>query len=124
MGMLDGLVEGMVGAEMVYVVNGILQKHGGVSGVVDQLKTQGLGPAVSSWVSDTSGIVTGNPSLQSVTPQQMHQTFGDQTINELAAKSGLTPQQLTEKLAQVLPHAINAATPGGVVPPAGTPPAA
>jgi uncharacterized protein YidB (DUF937 family) len=118
MGMLDGLVEGMVGAEMVYVVNGILQKHGGVSGVVDQLKTQGLGPSVSSWVSDTTGTFTGG---QSVTPQQMHQAFGDQTINELAAKSGLTPQQLTEKLAQVLPHAINAATPGGVVPPAGTP---
>ncbi|HEY5338321.1 MAG TPA: YidB family protein [Rhizomicrobium sp.] len=117
MGMLDGLVEGMVGAEMVYVVNGILQKHGGVSGVVDQLKTQGLGPAVNSWISDTT-------TNMSVTPAQMHQAFGDQTINELAAKSGLTPQELTQKLAQVLPHAVNAATPGGVVPPAGTPPPA
>jgi uncharacterized protein YidB (DUF937 family) len=51
----------------------------------------------------------------------MHQAFGDQTINELAAKSGLTPQEVAQKLAQVLPHAINAATPNGVVPPAPTP---
>jgi uncharacterized protein YidB (DUF937 family) len=114
MGLLNGLVEGMVGAEMVYVVNGILQKHGGVSGVVNQLQTQGLGPAVNSWISDGTNVA--------VTPQQMHQAFGEQTINELAAKSGLTPQELAEKLAQVLPHAINAATPNGVVPPAGTVP--
>ncbi len=114
MGLLDGLVEGMVGAEMVYVVNGILQKHGGVQGVVDQLHSQGLGPAVNSWISEGSNIA--------VSPLQMHQAFGDQTINELAAKSGLTPQELAEKLAQVLPHAVNAATPNGVVPPAGAPP--
>jgi uncharacterized protein YidB (DUF937 family) len=116
MGLLDGLVEGMVGAEMVYVVNGVLQRHGGIQGVVNQLQTQGLGPAVNSWISE-------GPNAP-VTPQQVHQAFGDQTINELAAKSGLTPQELAEKLAQVLPHAVNAATPGGVVPPAGTPPAA
>jgi uncharacterized protein YidB (DUF937 family) len=114
MGLLDGLVEGMVGAEMVYVVNGLIQKHGGIQGVVNQLQTNGLGPTVNSWIAD-------GPNA-SVTPTQVHQAFGEQTINELAAKSGLTPQELAQKLAQVLPHAVDAATPGGVVPPAGTPP--
>lgn len=109
MGLLDNLVEGMVGAEMVYVVNGLIQKHGGIQGVVNQLQSQGLGSTVNSWIEE-------GPNAP-VTPAQVHQAFGDQTINELAAKSGLTPEELKQKLAQVLPHAVDAATPNGVVPP-------
>jgi len=29
---------------------------------------------------------------------------------------GMTPEELSQKLAQVLPHTVNALTPGGVVP--------
>src|ERR1700712_4874701 len=32
MGFLDGMIGGMVGAEMVTVVNGLIEKHGGVQG--------------------------------------------------------------------------------------------
>lgn len=52
MGLLDGLIGGMVGAEMVTVVNGLIEKHGGVQGVVNQLQTQGLGATVNSWIAD------------------------------------------------------------------------
>ena len=37
-------------------------------------------------------------------------------IAELAAKAGLSPQELAQRLAQVLPQAIDKLTPGGVVP--------
>jgi uncharacterized protein YidB (DUF937 family) len=114
MGMLDGLVEGMVGAEMVYVVNGILQKHGGMQGVMGQLQSQGLGPSVSSWMSE-------GPTAAPATPDQMHQAFGTQTINDLAAKSGLTPDELAQKLAQVLPHAVSASASTGTPPPPANP---
>jgi uncharacterized protein YidB (DUF937 family) len=113
--MLDGLVEGMVGAEMVYVVNGILQRHGGIGGVVNQLQTQGLGSSVSSWMSE-------GPMAAPATPDQMHQAFGTQTINELAAKSGMTPDELAQKLATVLPHAVNAASTNTGTPPPAAPP--
>jgi uncharacterized protein YidB (DUF937 family) len=108
MGLLDGLIGGMVGAEMVTVVNGLIEKHGGVQGVVNQLRTNGLGQTVNSWIADGTNapISTG----------EVHKAFGEQTINELAAKSGLSPQELTAKLAQVLPHAVDALTPGGEVP--------
>jgi uncharacterized protein YidB (DUF937 family) len=115
MGMLDGLVEGMVGAEMVYVVNGILQKHGGMQGVMGQLQSQGLGPSVSSWMSQ-------GPTAAPATPDQMHQAFGTQTINDLAAKSGLTPDELAQKLATVLPHAVNASASSTGTPPPPMPP--
>jgi len=37
MGMLDGLLGGIVGAEMATAVNSFIQQHGGVQGVVAQL---------------------------------------------------------------------------------------
>jgi uncharacterized protein YidB (DUF937 family) len=37
-------------------------------------------------------------------------------INQLAAKVGMTPQELSAKLAQVLPGAIDKLTPAGTVP--------
>ncbi|HXC54865.1 MAG TPA: YidB family protein [Rhizomicrobium sp.] len=108
MGMLDGLIGGMVGAEMINVVNGLIQQHGGVQGIVSQLQSQGLGSTVQSWVAQ-------GPNTP-VTPAQMHQAFGEQTINQLAAKAGMSPQDLAAKLATVLPHAVDALTPNGVVP--------
>ena len=107
MGMLDGLLGGAVGAEMVTVVNGFIEKHGGVSGIVSQFEKQGLGPTVKSWVS------TG-PN-QPVTGDQLHQAFGPM-LNEFAAKMGISPQDLAGKLATVLPQAIDKLTPTGAVP--------
>lgn len=48
MGSFDGIIGGIVGAEMATVVNGIIEKHGGLSGVVSQFQQQGLGPTIKS----------------------------------------------------------------------------
>jgi uncharacterized protein YidB (DUF937 family) len=106
MGMLDGLLGGAVGAEMVTVVNGLIQKHGGVQGIIAQLEEQGLGSTVRSWV--------GNGANQPITADQVHQAFGSDTIKQLAAKVGMTPEDLAAKLSQILPQAIDKLTPGGV----------
>lgn len=108
MGFLDGLLGGLVGGEMATVVNGLIEKHGGVQGIVTQLQQQGLGSTVKSWVE------TG--ANQPISADQIHQAFGQGTLAELAAKVGLTPQELSQKLAQILPQAIDKLTPGGVVP--------
>jgi uncharacterized protein YidB (DUF937 family) len=107
MGMLDGILGGVVGAEMATVVNGLIQKHGGVQGIVAQLEQQGLGGTVRSWVASGAN--------QAITPDQIHQAFGSDTVKELAAKVGLSPDVLAAKLAQLLPQAIDHLTPGGVV---------
>ncbi len=106
MGLLDGLLGGAVGAEMVTVVNGLIEKHGGVQGIVAQLEQQGLGNTVRSWV--------GTGANQPISADQIHQAFGSDTVKQLAAKVGMTPQDLASKLSQILPQAIDKLTPGGV----------
>jgi len=108
MGMFDGILGGLVGAEMATVVNGLIQKHGGVQGIVAQLEQQGLGGTARSWI--------GTGANQPISADQIHQVFGSDTVKELAAKVGLSPDVLAAKLSQVLPQAIDKLTPAGVVP--------
>jgi uncharacterized protein YidB (DUF937 family) len=107
MGLLDGLLGGVVGAEMATVVNSLIEKHGGIQGIVSQLEQQGLGGTVRSWV--------GTGANQPITADQIHQAFGSDTVKQLAAKVGMTPEDLAAKLSQLLPQAIDKLTPGGVV---------
>jgi uncharacterized protein YidB (DUF937 family) len=108
MGLLDGLIGGAVGAEMATVVDQFIQKHGGVSGIVNQMQQQGLGPTVQSWI--------GNSPNQPISAAQVHQAFNPEVMRELAAKAGLNPQDLEQKLSQVLPQVIDRLTPNGSVP--------
>jgi uncharacterized protein YidB (DUF937 family) len=105
MGLLDGLIGGAVGAEIATVVNGLIEKHGGVQGIIAQLEQQGLGGMARSWV--------GTGPNQPITADQIHQAFGSDTVRQLAAKVGLSPQDLAEKLSSILPQAIDKLTPGG-----------
>lgn len=108
MGLLDGLLGGAVGAEMATLANGFIESHGGVQGIVAQMEQQGLGNTVRSWV--------GTGANAPITPEQVHAAFPD-AIAGMAAKFGLTPQELAQKLAQVLPQAVDHLTPDGAVKP-------
>jgi uncharacterized protein YidB (DUF937 family) len=111
MGLFDGILGGVIGAEMTQVVSGLIEKHGGVQGVISQLESQGLGATARSWV--------GNGSNLPISAEQLQQAFGSNgTLQELASKFGMDPQTLAQKLAQVLPHALDHLTPGGAVAPA------
>ena len=75
-----------------------------------KLREAGLGDQVDSWVS------TGQN--QPVTGAQVHQAFGPETLGPIAAKLGISTQELAQKLSGVLPQAIDHLTPNGTVPPA------
>ena len=108
MGLLDGVLGGIVGAGMVSVVNGILEKHGGVQGVVSEFERNGLGATVKSWV----GTGPNDP----VSPADVHRVLGGDLLQQLSAKSGLSVQELADKLAHVLPQAVDHMTPDGTIP--------
>jgi uncharacterized protein YidB (DUF937 family) len=108
MGMLDGLLGGIVGAGMVSVVNSVIEKHGGLQGVVSEFERNGLGATVKSWV--------GTGPNQSISPDEVHKVLGPDLLQQLSEKSGLSIQDLTQKLAHVLPQAVDKLTPDGAIP--------
>jgi uncharacterized protein YidB (DUF937 family) len=108
MGMLDGLLGGMVGAGMVSVVSSIIEKHGGLQGVVSEFEKNGLGNTVKSWV--------GTGPNDAISPDEVHRALGPDLLRQLSEKSGLSVQDLAQKLAQVLPQAVDNLTPNGAIP--------
>jgi len=108
MGLLDGMLGGVVGAGMVSVVNGILEKHAGIQGIVSEFEKNGLGPTVKSWV--------GTGPNEPVSPADVHRVLGPDLLQQLSAKSGLSVQDLTEKLSHLLPQAVDRMTPDGTIP--------
>jgi uncharacterized protein YidB (DUF937 family) len=108
MGLFDGLLGGIVGAGMVSVVSGIIEKHGGLQGVVSEFEKNGLGPTVKSWV--------GTGPNQPISAEDLHKALGPDLLQQLSAKSGLSVQDLTQKLSQILPQAVDKLTPGGSIP--------
>jgi uncharacterized protein YidB (DUF937 family) len=108
MGMFDGLLGGIVGAGMVSVVNNILEQNGGLQGVVNQFEKSGLGATVSSWV--------GTGPNQPISPGDVQRTLGPDLLQQLASKSGLSVEELAQKLSHVLPKAVDTLTPDGTIP--------
>ena len=108
MGLLDGLIGGIVGGGLATAVSQILEKHGGVQGVVNQFERNGFGPTVQSWV--------GTGPNQAITPDGVNRVLGGDLLQQLAAKTGMPVSELTQKLAQVLPQAVDKLTPDGVIP--------
>ena len=81
---------------------------GGLSDLIGKLTAGGAAPQVNSWV--------GTGANQPIQPGQLGSALGDQTINDLAAKAGLSRDELLKQLATVLPQLINHLTPNGRVP--------
>src|SRR5262245_59344145 len=107
MGLFDGLLGGIVGAGMVSVVSEIIEKHGGLQGVVSQFERNGLGGTIKSWV----GTGPNDP----ISPDEVHQALGPDLLQQLSAKTGLSVQDLAQKLSQVLPQAVDGMTTGGAI---------
>jgi len=106
MGLLDGMLGGLVGAG----INQMIQRNGGVQGLVNQFEQKGLGGIVQSWV--------GTGPNQSISADQLLHVIGSDNVAQLAGKLNVSPQELLNKLSELLPQHVDKMTPGGVIPPA------
>jgi uncharacterized protein YidB (DUF937 family) len=93
---------------MTQVLEGLLQQHGGIGGLVGQLAQAGLAEHTQSWV--------GTGQNLPVSATQIIQALGAGKVGEIAQHLGIDPQQAGTLLAQVLPHVINHFTPNGQLP--------
>ena len=81
---------------------------GGLGDLIGRLAAGGAAPQVNSWV--------GAGANQPIQPGQLGSALGQQTINDLAQRAGMSQQELLNQLALVLPQLINHLTPNGRVP--------
>jgi uncharacterized protein YidB (DUF937 family) len=81
---------------------------GGLGGLMKKLEQGGLGNVADSWV--------GNGQNQPVSPGQLGSALGPSIIKMLAQKSGLSEEELTKQLSQVLPGIVDKFTPNGRMP--------
>ena len=119
MGILDSLENspalksalGQIGGAVLPVVlsevlgNG---NQGGLTAVVAKLQQAGLGDQVKSWI--------GNGQNLPITADQLHQVLGSDTVKQLAARFNIPVDQLGPILAQMLPKAVDGASPNGHLP--------
>jgi uncharacterized protein YidB (DUF937 family) len=81
---------------------------GGLGGLLNKLEQGGLGDVTKSWV--------GSGQNQPVSPGQLGSALGPSIIKMLAQKSGLSEEDLTKQLSQILPGVVDKLTPNGRVP--------
>jgi len=100
------------GSSLVSIAGQLIEKAGGLQGLVGMLQQHGLGDAVQSWV--------GTGANQSVSGDQLGQALNNGGLGSLlqdaAGKLGVDQSQLLGQLSQVLPHAVDHLTPDGQVP--------
>ena len=81
---------------------------GGLGGLLNKLQQGGLGNVASSWV--------GCGQNQPVAPGQLGSALGPSIIKMLAQRSGLSEEEITKQLSQVLPGIVDKLTPNGKLP--------
>ena len=82
--------------------------HAGLTSLVNNAQSQGLGHAVQSWVR------TG--ANESISPQQVQGLLGEGRINEVARRVGVPPTVASAALSQILPILVDKLTPQGKLP--------
>jgi uncharacterized protein YidB (DUF937 family) len=81
---------------------------GGLGGLVNKLQQGGLGDVVNSWV--------GSGQNQPVSSGQLGQALGPNIMKTVSQLTGISEDDLTKQLSQVLPGVVNSLTPNGRLP--------
>jgi uncharacterized protein YidB (DUF937 family) len=80
----------------------------GLGGLLSKLQQSGHGDIANSWV--------GPGQNQPIAPSQLGSALGPDIISTLAQKTGLSEQELTSQLSQLLPGIVDKLTPNGRLP--------
>ena len=116
MGLLDSLTQiagqamssGQGRNSLLQVVLGMVQnQQGGLGGLVQAFQNKGLGEVAASWVGKGENLPISGDQLQSV--------LGSDMVSGLASKFGISSEQLSGQLSQMLPQVVDKLTPNGKV---------
>jgi uncharacterized protein YidB (DUF937 family) len=115
MGLLDGLLQNVLGASvqqgqgsMMQAALQVLEQNGGLPGILSKFEHGGMADHVGSWV--------GTGANMPITGAQLQEILGSGSIGEIAQRLGMSHGDASSGLAQVLPHLIDKLTPAGQIP--------
>lgn len=123
MGLLDevvGMAGGLMGGGQSQQHTGMLSmlvdyinspQVGGISGLQQMFQEKGLGGIVSSWI--------GTGQNLPISPDQLQNVLHSDALQNIAAKTGMDPGQLSSILSQMLPNMVDKLTPNGQIPDSG-----
>jgi uncharacterized protein YidB (DUF937 family) len=80
----------------------------GLTAILQQLESKGLGQVVQSWV--------GTGPNQPISSEQIEKALGSEQIQQLAAHVGVSPDVIRSHLAEILPKIVDRLTPDGKLP--------
>ena len=118
MGLLDSVVGSLAagntqgGNGLLDVVMQLIQNQpGGLAGLVQSLQQGGLAEVVNSWVSTGQNLP--------VSAEQLSSALGGGQLQNIAAQLGVSPEQASGSLADLLPQVVDQLTPNGQLPEGG-----
>ena len=129
MGLLDGLLGGLMGggsndprqqggglggmggagtAAVIGIVLQLLQRNGGLGGLLQRMQQSGAGAQGQSWI--------GTGQNQPISPDALSQIFGQGQMADIARQLGLPQEEAASTVAQALPDVVDRMTPAGSIP--------
>ena len=85
-------------------------RGGGLGGLLDQFQAAGFGEQARSWV--------GTGQNMPIPPDALERVFGRDGIAEIARRAGVSEQDASRGLSQLMPEVVDRVTPQGEMPPA------
>jgi len=121
MGMLDGLLGSIMGgmggstgsggqpqSPLLAIALQMLQQNGGIEGILGKFQQAGFGDQADSWVSTGQNMP--------IDPGALGQIFGQGELGQIARQTGMSHDEVSGGLADLLPGLIDKMTPQGQVP--------
>ena len=110
-GLLKGAFSGQEGQSgLMETVMGLLKgsESGGLAGLAQAFNEKGLGDVISSWI--------GNGENLPVSPEQIQRVLGSGQVQQIAERLGISSDDASSGLAEILPNIVDKLTPDGEVP--------
>jgi len=113
MGLFDSLAGAVLSnmggdkGAMLQIAMDLFKQNGGLEGVIAKFNEAGFADKAASWI--------GTGDNQAISAEQVIEVLGRDSIAGFAEKLGMSPSDISEKIAEYLPQAIDKMTPNGEV---------
>ena len=110
-GILKNVLGGQAGESGILdAITGLLKSSetGGLQGLAETFNEKGLGEVMSSWI--------GKGENFPISPEQIQQVLGSGQVQQIAEKLGISPNEASSSLAEMLPQIVDKLSPEGSQP--------